>query len=99
MLFAPELNLRLGTMYLRSVYDQNAGQWEQTLAAYNAGASRVRNWMTWANTREPAEFIENIPFSETRNYVLAVLRNALIYRKLYATGPLAAPKPKKQAPH
>ncbi len=99
MLFAPELNLRLGTMYLRTVYDQNAGQWEQTLAAYNAGASRVRNWMTWANTREPAEFIENIPFSETRNYVFAVLRNALIYRKLYTSGPLAVPKPKKQAPH
>jgi soluble lytic murein transglycosylase len=98
MLFAPELNLRLGTMYLRAVYDQNAGQGEQTLASYNAGASRVRNWMTWAAYREPAEFSETIPFSETRSYVFAVQRNALIYRKLYTAGALAAPKPKKRAP-
>jgi soluble lytic murein transglycosylase len=96
ILFRPEVNLRLGTTYLRGVYDQNAGKWEQTLAAYNAGGSRVSSWMTWATYREPAEFVETIPFSETRNYVFAVLRNAKIYRKLYAAGAPSV-QPKKTA--
>ncbi len=84
VLFRPELNLRLGTTYLRAMYDANLGRWERTLAAYNAGTSRVENWLGWGEYREPAEFIESIPFSETRNYVLAVLRNASMYRKLYS---------------
>jgi soluble lytic murein transglycosylase len=91
-LFTPEVNLRLGTTYLRIMYDANSGRWERTLAAYNAGGSRVENWLGWAEYREPAEFIESIPFSETRTYVLAVLRNASMYRKLYSDqgpGPLA----------
>jgi len=93
VLFSPEVNLRLGTTYLRIMYDANMGHWERTLAAYNAGGSRVDNWMGWGEYREPAEFIESIPFSETRNYVLAVLRNASMYRKLYSedvSGPLAS---------
>jgi soluble lytic murein transglycosylase len=83
VLFGPELNLRLGATYLRSMYDANMGRWDRTLAAYNAGASRVENWLAWGEYREPAEFIESIPFSETRSYVMAVLRNASMYRKLY----------------
>jgi soluble lytic murein transglycosylase len=83
MLFEPEINLRLGTLYLKSLLNQHGGSWETTLAAYNAGQSRVTRWLTWAEYREPAEFIENIPFTETREYVQAVLRNADIYRRLY----------------
>ncbi len=85
VLFRPDVNLRLGTTYLRNMYDTYSGKWELVLAAYNAGGSRVQNWLTWANYREQAEFIESIPFSETRNYVFAVLRNASIYRKLYSS--------------
>jgi soluble lytic murein transglycosylase len=84
MLFDPDTNLRLGTMYLKSLLDQHGGNWPETLAAYNAGKSRVTRWLTWAKYREPAEFIETIPFSETREYVQSVLRNADVYRHLYA---------------
>jgi soluble lytic murein transglycosylase len=93
LLFRPEVNLRLGTTYLRHMYDLNSGRTELTLAAYNAGNSRVQSWLSWGDFREPAEFIETIPFSETRIYVQAVLRNASMYRKLYGPdgpGPLAA---------
>lgn len=83
LLFQPEYNLRLGTYYLRTLFEKHQADWELTLAAYNAGSTRVENWVTWADFREPAEFIETIPFTETRNYVLAVLRNARIYRQLY----------------
>jgi soluble lytic murein transglycosylase len=83
MLFKPEVNLQLGTYYLKSLFDANGGRWEMTLAAYNAGQTRVTNWLSWYDYREPAEFIETIPFTETRTYVQAVLRNADVYRRLY----------------
>lgn len=90
VLFQPDVNLRLGTTHLRRVLDQNSAKWELALAAYNAGGSRVQNWLKWGDYREAAEFIETIPFTETRTYVFAVLRNAQIYRKLYTSGALAA---------
>jgi soluble lytic murein transglycosylase len=90
MLFQPSTNLRLGTTYLRSLFDQFGGKWEQTLASYNAGMSRVHEWSTWANYQEPAEFVETIPFTETRDYVQSVLRNAAAYRRIYGARLLAA---------
>jgi soluble lytic murein transglycosylase len=83
MLFDPGINLKLGTYYLRSLLDAHDGRWEVTLAAYNAGKTRTDLWQSWYNYREPAEFVETIPFSETRGYVQAVLRNADVYRRLY----------------
>jgi peptidoglycan lytic transglycosylase len=85
MLFQPATNLRLGTIYLRSLLDQWGGKWEETLASFNAGKSRVVEWQNWANYQEPAEFVETIPFTETRDYVQAVMRNAAMYRRLYET--------------
>jgi peptidoglycan lytic transglycosylase len=83
MLFQPATNLRLGTLYLRTLLDELGGSWEETLAAYNAGKSRATDWRTWGDWREPAEFVESIPFTETHDYVQAVLRNAELYRKIY----------------
>lgn len=100
ILFRPALNLRLGAVYLRQMYDTFPGRPELALAAYNAGRSRVEVWLTWADFREPSEFIETIPFSETRIYVFAVLRNAWLYRRLYSpegAGMLAASRPSPRA--
>jgi soluble lytic murein transglycosylase len=82
-LYQPAANLKIGTSILRSMLDDQNGNIEQTLAAYNAGPNHVVEWRTWANFREPAEFVESIPFTETRDYVQAVLRNAEMYRRLY----------------
>jgi soluble lytic murein transglycosylase len=91
MLFTPDTNLKLSTYYLKQLSDQLDGKWEAALASYNAGKSHVTTWMAAANYREPAEFVESIPFNETRQYVQSVLRNAEVYRRLY--GPkLAAAK-------
>ena len=84
MLFQPETNLQIGTYYLRSLLDQLQGRWEPALASYNAGKRHVNSWLTWSQFREPAEFIETIPFNETRIYVQSVLRNADVYRRLYS---------------
>jgi soluble lytic murein transglycosylase len=98
MLLNPGMNLRLGTQYLRVQLDNWGGNWLQTLAAYNAGPTHVREWLMSGTYREPAEFVESIPFNETREYVQAVLRNADLYRQIYS-GKLAAevetPAPKK----
>jgi soluble lytic murein transglycosylase len=96
MLLRPEVNLRLGTHYLRMMLDQFDGRWEPTLAAYNAGASRARDWLGWGEFREPAEFVESIPFTETRNYVQIVLRNAETYRALYSIRPAAKTPARKR---
>src|ERR1700678_990017 len=83
MLFTPDTNLKLGTFYLKQLSDELQGKWEAALASYNAGKSHVTTWLAAANYREPSEFVESIPFNETRAYVQSVLRNAEVYRKLY----------------
>ena len=83
ILFDPSVNLKIGTAIFRSMLDRNNGSLELTLAAYNAGPSRAAQWQRWNTYREPAEFVEAIPFTETREYVQGVLRNADIYRRLY----------------
>jgi soluble lytic murein transglycosylase len=90
MLFTPDTNLKLGTYYLRQLSDELQGKWEAVLASYNAGKSHVNTWLASSNFREPAEFVESIPFNETRVYVQSVMRNAEVYRKLY--GPKLAAK-------
>jgi peptidoglycan lytic transglycosylase len=87
LLFRPDYNIRLGTYYFRTRLDELGGDVEAALAAYNGGKSRVDVWTTWGPFREPAEFIETIPFTETRTYVQIVLANAEVYRRLY--GPKA----------
>lgn len=78
----PEYNLRLGTVYLASL-EKNWGSFEAALAAYNAGEDHVATWRSGHQFSEPAEFVDSIPFTETREYVRIVLRNADMYRRLY----------------
>ncbi|MFB3828479.1 MAG: transglycosylase SLT domain-containing protein [Bryobacteraceae bacterium] len=87
MLFQPATNLKLGTYYMRSLLDNWGGKWEETLASYNAGPNRAKEWITWHEYQEPAEFVESIPFTETREYVQAVMRNAAMYRQIYGNRP------------
>ena len=81
-LFTPAVNLQLGTRYFRSMVDQFGG-FEYALAAYNAGDDRVRDWQAAGKYRDIQEFVESIPFTETREYVQAIMRNANVYRQLY----------------
>lgn len=90
-LFQPAYNIRLGTYFLRSLLDKYGERLEVALAAYNAGPNRAQSWLAWGEFREAAEFIETIPFSETRGYVQAVLRNAELYRQIYGRAPAAGP--------
>jgi soluble lytic murein transglycosylase len=83
-LFTPGVNLQLGTRYFKAMVDK-FGSFEYALAAYNAGSDRVEDWLAAGRYRDPQEFVESIPFTETREYVQAILRNANVYRQLYGT--------------
>lgn len=74
----PDLNIQLGSNYLRDVLDQLYGNPVLATAAYNAGPSRVKRWLP--ETDMPADiWVELIPFSETRTYVQRVFTYASIY--------------------
>ena len=84
-----EINLLLGTTYLKLVLEEFGGAQAMGAAAYNAGPSRPRRWRE-GPVLEPAAWIEGIPFNETRDYVKKVLSNAVIYAaRLQATQPRA----------
>ena len=81
----PGANIRLGTAYLRTLLDQFGGSVPMAVAAYNAGSRRVADWVATAgDPRAPGvdavDWIELIPFNETRNYVQRVIENLLVYR-------------------
>ncbi len=82
-LLNPSVNLRLGTANLRQVLDRFNGTPEYALAAYNAGDVPIRAWMSENNYRDLPEFVESIPYTETREYVQSILRNREMYRQLY----------------
>jgi len=79
-LLDPVLNIKLGTRYLRQTMDKFGGVPEYVLAAYNAGDGRVVDWQAAGPYHGLDEFVESIPFTETREYVQAILRNQEIYR-------------------
>ena len=83
----PGYNLQLGSRYLANLI-QAFGTREAALAAYNAGEDRVEQWTAGQNYLEIAEFVESIPFTETREYVQIVIRNADAYRSIY--GPVSS---------
>ncbi|HTC41635.1 MAG TPA: hypothetical protein VK703_08695, partial [Candidatus Acidoferrales bacterium] len=72
----------LGMLYI-SELTRSTGAPEYAAAAYNAGEDRLALWRAERTYDEIPEFVESIPFSETREYVQIVLRNADMYRKLY----------------
>ncbi|EHR73061.1 soluble lytic murein transglycosylase-like protein [Burkholderiales bacterium JOSHI_001] len=76
-----DTNLRLGMGYMKLLLDDLAGSQAMASAAYNAGPNRPRRWRD-GPVLEPAAWIENIPFNETRDYVKKVLSNASVYAAL-----------------
>lgn len=82
-LFNPEINIRLGCKYFRFLLDKYNGQVHLALAGYNAGDDRVDRWLAEFGPVDADEFIEMIPFSDTRNYVKNIIRTCYYYRYYY----------------
>ncbi|MEK7851472.1 MAG: tetratricopeptide repeat protein [Deltaproteobacteria bacterium] len=82
-LYTPETNITLGSFYLKRLIDANKGSLPLAIASYNAGPNAVSSWISKYGTEEMDEFIEKIPYSETRNYVKRVLRSYELYGRLF----------------
>jgi soluble lytic murein transglycosylase len=87
----PDYNMQLGSAHLSELLARWSGSYVLTIAAYNAGSGNVSNWVeTYGDPRTPAidviDWIELIPFGETRNYVQRVLENIQVYRARLAGG-------------
>ena len=81
----PDLNLHLGAAHLQELLQRFGGRVDAAAAAYNAGTAPVKRWLERPGADDPDEFIELIPYQETRGYVRAVLRNRELYRALYVS--------------
>ena len=81
----PELNLKLGTYYFARLIQQFGGTY-YALASYNAGENRVVRWKAERPGLDEDEFIDDIPFPETQNYVKRILGTAEDYRLIYGSG-------------
>lgn len=85
MLYEPDYNMRLGSSFLGQLVNQFSGSYIMAAAGYNAGPGRPTQWTAFcgdprAGSQDPLDFIECIPFSETRNYVMRVMENMQVYR-------------------
>lgn len=83
-----DTNLRIGAGYLKLVLDDFQGAQALAAAAYNAGPGRPRRWREGARV-DAAAWVENVPFTETRDYVKKVLSNAVVYGHLLHGKPLS----------
>ncbi|HXB56574.1 MAG TPA: transglycosylase SLT domain-containing protein [Vicinamibacteria bacterium] len=79
----PKTSMDFGARYLRQMMDRYDGQTERVLAAYNAGPHRVDAWTASRPDMSAEEFVESIPFTETRYYVMSILAAREHYRRLY----------------
>ncbi|MBL8769900.1 MAG: lytic transglycosylase domain-containing protein [Phenylobacterium sp.] len=84
-LYEADYNMRLGSSFLGQLVNQFSGSYVMAAAGYNAGPGRPVQWINTcgdprAGSNDPLDFIECIPFSETRNYVMRVLENMTVYR-------------------
>jgi soluble lytic murein transglycosylase len=80
----PDVSLNMGMRYLRQMLDRFGGRIERAVAAYNAGPHRVDAWTAGQPEIGAEEFIESIPFTETRGYVMTVLAGRENYRRVYS---------------
>lgn len=83
-LLQPETAVRMGAFYLRRLANQFGNSIPLTAAGYNAGPHRVHAWLMSFGSLDYDEFVEHIPFLETREYVRRVVANALTYSELYS---------------
>ncbi len=98
-LFRPETNVRLGVAYLAELNERFAANPILVLASYNAGETAAERWNAQHGSLEIDEFVEQISYRETRNYVKKVLRNYRNYKRLYGdAGGTAAAQSLEQSP-
>jgi soluble lytic murein transglycosylase len=91
-LFKPHVNIPLGSAHLSDLWEKYNGQFILAVASYNASEKAIQNWLSTRYRGDSLEFIEDIPYEETRSYVKLVMRNLVFYQRIYATEPIPFPE-------
>lgn len=91
-LYKPEINIELGAFELKKLLQQYNQQFILAVARYNASENAIDGWLKQRYSTNPIEFIEDIGYDETRNYVKLVMRNHISYQRLQAQSPFAFPE-------
>lgn len=79
----PSFNIKLGAYYFASLLKKYGGNVVYALGAYNAGEDRMDLWIEQRGDLDTLEFIESIPFTETKKYIQYIVRNYIFYNALY----------------
>jgi soluble lytic murein transglycosylase len=82
-LYQAEHNLEIGIAHVAKLFEEFSGDSVLVLAAYNAGRSAAQSWFEEFGDQDRDEFIENIPYKETRLFVKNIIEHAAAYRRLY----------------
>ncbi|NUN04823.1 MAG: transglycosylase SLT domain-containing protein [Bdellovibrio sp.] len=85
-LFKPEINIPLGAFELKTLMKKYDNQFILAVSGYNANDSAIRGWLKTRYRPDPVEFIEEVPYEETRTYIKLVMRNYVFYRRLLNPG-------------
>jgi soluble lytic murein transglycosylase len=83
-LYEPHINIPLGAAHLRKLWDRYRGEFVLAVASYNASERAIMNWLKTRYRGDALEFIEDIPYDETREYVKLVMRNMITYQMMNA---------------
>lgn len=81
-LYEPEINIPIGAHHIRELWDRFSGRFILAVASYNASERSIRNWMKVHYQGDSIQFIEEIPYEETRGYIRLVMRNMIFYQLL-----------------
>ena len=84
LLFNPEINIKYGAAYFAQIKKQHNNSNLYAVASYNGGAGAVSSWLRNTTANDADEFVENIPYPETKNYVKKVFRSYWNYARLYS---------------
>ena len=85
-LYGPETNIPLGTAFVRGLMNRWKGRFIPTVASYNASEKAIEGWIKSRFRGDPLEFIEDVPYEETKGYIKLVTRNFVFYKRLNSGG-------------
>lgn len=83
LLYDPEINIQIGTWYLKQLGKEFDNNLQLMLAAYNGGSGNVNKWLKNQEYCEDGKTLKKIPFKETEEYVEKVLKNYQVYKRIY----------------
>ena len=91
-LFNPQLNIKLGSYYLKQQWELYNNRFILASASYNATDRAIKSWIKTRYDGDTLQFIEDIPYEETRNYVKLVMRNYIFYKLINSDGKIDFPE-------